>query len=111
MKNKCWRIVAAATMAFGGLNSTAHAAWPADAPIEVIVGFAPGGTTDIMARVLAPYIARQLGDKASLVIVNRPGASGEISVSQVMRAKPDGYTLGIVNLPGYFFVPDRKSVV
>ena len=105
MKNKCWRIVAAATMAFGGLNSTAHAAWPADAPIEVIVGFAPGGTTDIMARVLAPYIARQLGDKASLVIVNRPGASGEISVSQVMRAKPDGYTLGIVNLPGYFFVP------
>ena len=105
MKNKCWRIVAAATMAFGGLNSTAHAAWPADAPIEVIVGFAPGGTTDIMARVLAPYIAKQLGDKASLVIVNRPGASGEISVSQVMRAKPDGYTVGIVNLPGYFFVP------
>lgn len=92
-------------MALGGLSSTAHAAWPADAPIEVIVGFAPGGTTDIMARVLAPYIARQLGDKASLVIVNRPGASGEISVSQVMRAKPDGYTLGIVNLPGYFFVP------
>lgn len=105
MKNKCWRIVAAAAMALGGLSSTAHAAWPADAPIEVIVGFAPGGTTDIMARVLAPYIARQLGDKASLVIVNRPGASGEISVSQVMRAKPDGYTLGIVNLPGYFFVP------
>ena len=92
-------------MALGGLSSTAHAAWPADAPIEVIVGFAPGGTTDIMARVLAPYIAKQLGDKASLVIVNRPGASGEISVSQVMRAKPDGYTLGIVNLPGYFFVP------
>ena len=105
MKNKCWRIVAAAAMALGGLSSTAHAAWPADAPIEVIVGFAPGGTTDIMARVLAPYIARQLGDKASLVIVNRPGASGEISVSQVMRAKPDGYTVGIVNLPGYFFVP------
>ena len=105
MKNKCWRIVAAAAMALGGLSSTAHAAWPADAPIEVIVGFAPGGTTDIMARVLAPYIARQLGDKASLVIVNRPGASGEISVSQVMRAKPDGYTFGIVNLPGYFFVP------
>lgn len=87
------------------LGTTAHAAWPGDAPIEVVVGFAPGGTTDVMARALAPFIARQLGDKANLVIINRPGASGEIAVSQVMRAKPDGYTVGIVNLPGYFFVP------
>ena len=83
----------------------AQAAWPEDSPIEVVVGFAPGGTTDAMARMLAPFIARHLGDKASIVIVNRPGASGEIAVSQVMRARPDGYTLGIVNLPGYFFVP------
>lgn len=109
MTKQCWRVAApAAALAvavLAGLSPAAHAAWPTDAPIEVIVGFAPGGTTDMMVRVLAPYVAKQLGDNASLLVINRPGASGEISVSQVMRAKPDGYTLGIVNLPGYFFVP------
>lgn len=104
MKKPLWCAMAAAVVSLAGVTP-AHAAWPSDAPIEVIVGFAPGGTTDVMVRVLAPHIARQLGDNASLVIVNRPGASGEIGVSQVKRAKPDGYTVGIVNLPGYFFVP------
>lgn len=93
-----------ALVSFSG-DAPAHAAWPSDSPIEVIVGFAPGGTTDVMVRVLAPYIAKQLGDGTSLVIVNRAGASGEIGVAQVKRAKPDSYTRGIVNLPGYFFVP------
>ena len=104
MKKPLCRAMAAVVVSLAGV-APAHAAWPSDAPIEVVVGFAPGGTTDVMVRVLAPYIARQLGDNASLVIVNRPGASGEIGVSQVKRAKPDGYTMGIVNLPGYFFVP------
>ena len=90
--------------------SLAHAAWPADAPIAITVGFAPGGATDVMVRTLAPFIARHLGDNASVVIQNRPGASGELAISSVMRAKPDGYSLVVVNLPGYFFVPMyRKS--
>ena len=104
MKKPLCCAMAAVVVSLAGV-APAYAAWPSDAPIEVVVGFAPGGTTDVMVRVLAPYIARQLGDNASLVIVNRPGASGEIGVSQVKRAKPDGYTMGIVNLPGYFFVP------
>ncbi len=91
-------------------GSLAHAAWPSDAPINVTVGFAPGGSTDVMVRTLAPFIAKHLGDNASLVIQNRPGASGELAINSVMRAKPDGYSLVIVNLPGYFFVPMyRKS--
>lgn len=101
-------LVASASLA-GALPQVARAAWPSGPPIEVVVGFAPGGTTDVMARALAPFVARHLGDGASLVIVNRPGASGEIAVSQVMRAKPDGHTVGIVNLPGYFFVPMMRS--
>lgn len=108
-KKQLWCAVAAAMVGLAGASGAAHAAWPSDAPIEVVVGFAPGGTTDVMVRVLAPYIAKQLGDNASLVIVNRPGASGEIAVSQVMRAKPDGQTIGIVNLPGYFFVPMHRK--
>jgi tripartite-type tricarboxylate transporter receptor subunit TctC len=96
---------AVSTVAAVALVSPVYAAWPSDSPINVLVGFAPGGTTDVMVRVLAPYIAKHLGSKTSMVVVNRPGASGEIAVSQVMRAKPDGYTIGVVNLPGYFFVP------
>jgi tripartite-type tricarboxylate transporter receptor subunit TctC len=90
--------------------SIAHAAWPSDAPISITVGFAPGGSTDVMMRSLAPFIAKHLGDNASALVLNRPGASGELAINSVMRAKPDGYSLVVVNLPGYFFVPMfRKS--
>lgn len=99
---------AAAALALAGAPA-ARAAWPSDGPITVTVGFAAGGTTDVMVRTLAPFIARHLGDGASLVILNRPGASGEIAVSQVMRAKPDGYSLVVVNTPGYFFVPMHRK--
>lgn len=94
----------AASLAFA-YASFAQAAWPSDMPINITVGFAPGGSTDVMARTLAPYIAKHLGDGAKIVIQNRPGASGEIAINSVMRAKPDGYSLVVVNLPGYFFVP------
>ncbi len=105
MKMRIGHALASVCFAISMVPFSAQAAWPSDAPIEVVVGFAPGGTTDVMVRALAPFIARHMGNNASLVIVNRPGASGEIAVSQVMRAKPDGYTVGIVNLPGYFFLP------
>ena len=108
MKRRVFKLarLASATIVIGlSQISTAYAAWPSDTPIQVVVGFAAGGTTDVMARTIAPYIAKHLGDGAALTIVNKPGAGGEISVSQVMRAKPDGYTIGIVNLPGYFFLP------
>ncbi|HLT99464.1 MAG TPA: tripartite tricarboxylate transporter substrate binding protein [Burkholderiaceae bacterium] len=92
------------TMALG-LTSTANAAWPDDRVIEVYVGYAAGGTTDMMARTIAPFIAKHLGGNASLAVINKPGASGELAVSHVQSARPDGYTVGIVNLPGYFFLP------
>jgi tripartite-type tricarboxylate transporter receptor subunit TctC len=109
VKKAFYSVVAAAAACLATLSTSAHAAWPSDAPIEVVVGFAAGGTTDVMMRSLAPFVAKQLGNGANLVIVNRPGASGEIAVSQVMHAKPDGYTIGIVNLPGFFFVPMYKK--
>jgi tripartite-type tricarboxylate transporter receptor subunit TctC len=98
------------TALFAGSIGTAAADWPSDRPIEIMVGFAPGGTTDVMARTLAPFISKHLGGKASMLIVNRPGASGEIAVSQIQRAKPDGYTIGIINQPGYFFLPIYRKV-
>ncbi|WP_157666565.1 tripartite tricarboxylate transporter substrate binding protein [Bordetella genomosp. 13] len=104
-----WRLLCAALGLAATCGQPVWAAWPDDQPIEVLVGFAAGGTTDIMARSLAPYIEKQLGGKARLVIVNKPGASGELAVHQMQRAKPDGYTLAIVNLPGYFFLPMMRQ--
>ena len=88
----------------------AHAAWPDDKPIEIVVGFAAGGETDIMARGLAPFIQKHLGGKANLMVVNKVGASGEIANAYLQRAIPDGYTIGVVNVPPLLFVPlTRKA--
>ncbi|NDV00495.1 Bug family tripartite tricarboxylate transporter substrate binding protein [Pseudoroseicyclus tamaricis] len=71
-----------------------------DEPIEVIVGYDAGGGTDVMARTAAPFIEKYLGDGASLIVRNMPGASGQIGITEVANSDPDGYTIGTFNLPG-----------
>lgn len=69
----------------------AHAsAWPERA-VSLMVGAPPGGTTDILARLIAPYLSEQLSQQ--VVVVNRGGASGLIATNNVAKARPDGYTL------------------
>ncbi|WP_338661556.1 tripartite tricarboxylate transporter substrate binding protein [Pararoseomonas sp. SCSIO 73927] len=60
-------------------------------PITMMVGFAPGGGTDIVSRMLGPRIQEELGQP--ITVENRPGASGTLAAGVVARARPDGYTL------------------
>ncbi len=69
-------------------------------PIKVIVGYSAGGGTDVMARTAAPFIEKYLGEGASIVVKNMPGASGQIGVTEAANADADGYTIGTYNLPG-----------
>src|SRR6266699_4282797 len=64
-------------------------------PVRLIVGFAPAGGTDIMARLIGPWLSERLGQQ--FVIENRPGAGNNIGTEAVVRAPPDGYTLLIVS--------------
>ena len=73
----------------------ARAAWP-DKPITMIVPAAPGGTTDIAARILAKMIATSL--RQSVIVENRAGAAGIIGSAALARAAPDGYTLMMGNI-------------
>ena len=63
----------AARLVAGGCG-VAQAAWPDDQSIDLVVGFAPGGGTDLMARAMAPYVEKRLGGRAHIVVVNKPGA-------------------------------------
>jgi tripartite-type tricarboxylate transporter receptor subunit TctC len=66
-------------------------------PIRLIAPFPPGGSVDIMARLIADPLAQQLGGK--IVIDNRSGASGNIGMEAAARAKPDGYTIVLNTIP------------
>lgn len=84
----------AVALAFSaGLGATAQAAYP-EAPVSLVVGFAAGGPTDAMARVIATELSEQL--KQSVIVENKPGAGSNIAAAQVARAKPDGQTLLMV---------------
>ncbi len=66
-------------------------------PIRIVVGFTPGGTTDILARLVGQAMSESLG--TAVVIENRPGASAMIGDDVVAKAPPDGYTLGMMASP------------
>jgi len=88
--------------------ANAHAAWPEDRPIEFLVAYAPGGSTDVMARAMQPFLEKRLD--AKIVIVNRPGAAGEIAYTALSKAKPDGYTFAFINTPGFVSTRVQRRV-
>jgi tripartite-type tricarboxylate transporter receptor subunit TctC len=81
-----------------GLPVIHRVAWAQDyptRPVRIIVGFAPGGSTDLLARLMGQWLSERLGQQ--FVIENRPGAAGNIATEALARATPDGYTLLLID--------------
>jgi tripartite-type tricarboxylate transporter receptor subunit TctC len=80
-------------------------------PVELMVAFPAGGSTDVGARVVAAIAEKQLGQP--IVVVNKGGAGGQVGWTDMARRKPDGYYLGYINLPATNTVildPERKAI-
>lgn len=83
------KLIVFATLLLSALCASAQT-WPAR-PVKLLVGFAPGGPTDLVARLIAQRLTQQTGQ--AFVVENRPGANGALAAREVIGSAPDGYTL------------------
>ncbi len=90
------RLLRAGALLLGGvlLAAAARADYP-ERPVRLVIGLQPGASTDTLARQLAKRLSDQLGRQ--FVVENKPGAATRIAMENVVRAAPDGYTLGVAN--------------
>jgi tripartite-type tricarboxylate transporter receptor subunit TctC len=90
-----WLAAAVLLLAFGAAPGWAQETYPAK-PIKIIMPYAPGGATDIVARILGEQLRQILGQ--SVVVENKPGANGIVAINELVSSKADGYTLMIGNV-------------
>jgi len=80
-------------------------------PVQLMVAYPPGGSTDIGARIVASIAEKVMGQP--MVVVNKGGAGGQVGWTELSRQKPDGYYIGFINLPGFNTVildPERQAI-
>ena len=75
-----------------------------DKTINLWLGFGAGGNIDIAARQAQPFLEKYLGNNAKIAVINKPGAAGALMNSALAAAEPDGYTMGLLSLPGVYTV-------
>ena len=102
-------LLAAAPFLAGPSILSAQTAWPNDRPVEVIVLAAAGGGVDAMTRLVMPLIAQQIPGMR-VVVLNRPGAGGQIGLEATFNAAADGYTLGSTTFPAHNAFPIERLV-
>ncbi|SEA44019.1 Bug family tripartite tricarboxylate transporter substrate binding protein [Acidovorax soli] len=95
------------TFALGALASTSALAWPTK-PITLLVPFPPGGSTDMIARTLSSKLPDKLG--GTVIVENKPGATGTIGAAQVARSPADGHTLLVASLGPFVIAPHLIKV-
>jgi tripartite-type tricarboxylate transporter receptor subunit TctC len=89
------RTLIAAALALTCAAASAQSAYPTK-PIRLIVPFAPGGTTDIVARVVSEKVGTALGQ--TMIVENKAGGGGSVGATEIARATPDGYSLGMATV-------------
>ena len=88
-------LLAAAALAFAFAQAGAQDKFPSK-PVKILVPYAPGGATDIVARIVGEQMRQSLGQ--SFVVENKPGAFGILAIEEMARARPDGYTVQVGNV-------------
>ncbi|MFA4914449.1 MAG: tripartite tricarboxylate transporter substrate binding protein [Burkholderiaceae bacterium] len=102
-KNTVWKWLGGVALSVAQVAAV-HAADPfPNKPIRLIVGFVPGGGTDVSARLIAQKLSEELGQQ--VVVENKPGASGLIAADSVSKSDPDGYTLLLANMQSTVAAP------
>ena len=94
----------AAMLATVAAPSLAETAWP-ERPVRILVSFPPGGSSDLVARLLSERLSAALGQQ--FVVENRPGAAGTVAATALQEAAPDGYTFMLSNLTPFNVAPVR----
>lgn len=108
-KKLFWALILSLVGFSAGLVSSWSAEYPSK-PINLIVAYPAGGSTDVGARILAALAEKKLGQP--IVVLNKGGAGGQIGWTEIANSKPNGYNIGFINLPAVNTVildPERKA--